>query len=353
MIKILQQAWYSETKWVWCLAPLSILFWALSSLRRLLFSLGFLSSSGANIPVVVVGNIGIGGNGKTPLVLALVQRLVEKGYSPAVLSRGYGGSQTQFPYIVNIDDPAQLVGDEPALIAKRENILLVIDPVRARGVEFIQNNTNANVIICDDGLQHYAMKRDLELCVLDKRGVGNGYLLPMGPLREGVWRLKTVDAVVKNIGFDAAQDNAIVSSKETLKYFEMCLCAMRWVNVKSNKSKSLDEFKLELEQKQKEGLHVNALAGIGDPKRFFDTLTTMAINTDTQTAFADHYPFSANDLPTQNMVLMTEKDAVKCTRFAHENCWYLEINAILPDAFFELIIKGIETKAKHLMQSRA
>lgn len=353
MFKKLQQAWYSETKWVWCLAPLSALFWVLSSLRRLFFSLGLLSSTGANIPVVVVGNIGIGGNGKTPLVLALVKSLVEKGYSPAVLSRGYGGKQTQFPYIVNPDDPAHLVGDEPALIVKRENILLVIDPVRARGVEFIQNNTNANVIICDDGLQHYAMKRDLELCVLDKRGVGNGYLLPMGPLREGVWRLNTVDAVVNNIGFEAVQDNAIVGSKAAVKDFDMRLHAMRWVNVKSAHSKSMEEFTLELAQKHKEGLQVNALAGIGDPKRFFDTLTSMAINTHTQTAFADHYQFIANDLPPQSMVLMTEKDAVKCTKFAHENCWYLEISAVLPDAFFQLIVKGIETKAKHLMQSRA
>lgn len=353
MLKTLQQAWYSGTKWVWCLAPLSALFWVLSSFRRLLFSLGFWSSREAKIPVVVVGNIGIGGNGKTPLVLALVQNLVEKGYSPAVLSRGYGGKQTQFPYIVNKNDAAQLVGDEPALIVKRNNTLLVIDPVRARGVEFIENNTNANVIICDDGLQHYAMKRDIELCVLDKRGVGNGYLLPMGPLREGVWRLNTVDAVINNIGFDTPKRILGVDPKKIVNDFEMSLHAMRWVNVKSTETKTAAEFKRELEQKTKEGAQVCALAGIGDPKRFFDTLTKMAIKTDKQTAFADHYQFAEHDLPSQAMLLMTEKDAVKCIEFAHENCWYLEINALLPDAFFELIVKGIETKAKHLMQSRA
>lgn len=353
MIKTLQQAWYSGSKWVWCLAPLSVLFWALSSLRRLLFRLGLLSSKGSNIPVVVVGNIGIGGNGKTPLVLALVQNLVEKGYSPAVLSRGYGGKQTQFPYIVNINDSAQLVGDEPALIVKRENTLIVIDPVRARGVEFVENNTNANVIICDDGLQHYAMRRDIELCVLDKRGIGNAYLLPMGPLREGIWRLENVDAIIKNIGFDAPQVEAIATEKGITKEFGMTLRAIKWVNIKSSKSKSVDEFKLIVEQKRKEGIQVDAIAGIGDPKRFFDTLKTMDINTQTQTGFADHYQFGTNDLPVQNMVLMTEKDAVKCIDFAHDNCWYLEISADLPKEFFDLIEKGIETKAKHLAQSRA
>jgi tetraacyldisaccharide 4'-kinase len=353
MLKTLQQAWYSEKKWVWCLAPLSALFWVLSSLRRLLYSLGFRSSCDSNIPVVVVGNIGIGGNGKTPLVLALVHDLLEKGYSPAVLSRGYGGQQTEFPYIVNINDPAQLVGDEPALIVKRNNTLLVIDPVRARGVRFIEDNTNADVIICDDGLQHYSMKRDIELCVVDKRGVGNGYLLPMGPLREGVWRLSTVDAVINNIGFEASTDNVDVAPKIAVKNYEMSLHAMRWVNVKSNESKTIAAFKLELEQKNKEGFQVSALAGIGDPKRFFDTLTKMAINTDNQTAFADHYQFVEHDLPAKDVLLMTEKDAVKCTTFAHKNCWYLEINALLPDEFFELIVKGIETKAKHLVQSRA
>jgi len=353
MLKTLQIAWYSKAKWVWCLAPLSAIFWALTSLRRLLFSLGIFSSKGATIPVIVVGNIGLGGNGKTPLVLALVNDLRAKGFSPAVLSRGYGGRQTQFPHRVTQEDSAVLVGDEPALIVRRENTLTVIDPLRTRGVEFIQDNTSANVIICDDGLQHYAMKRDLELCVLDKRGVGNGYLLPMGPLREGLWRLAKVDAVVKNIGFTKTKANSDDSVKTSSNRFEMTLQPMRWINLKSKQPLSLDGFKVLLDEKSQNGLHLIALAGIGDPKRFFDTLDEMEILTDRQIAFEDHHQFVKSDVPTQSVVLMTEKDAVKCAEFSDENCWYLEISAHLSDAFFTLVEKGIETKAKHLMRSGA
>lgn len=353
MIQTLQKAWYSKTKWVWCLAPISLLFWMLSSLRRAFFVLGVLSSKGANIPVIVVGNIGIGGNGKTPLVLALVRDLSARGYTPAVLSRGYGGNQTLFPYEVNTHDSATLVGDEPALIVQRENTILVIDPIRARGVQFIEHNTNANVIICDDGLQHYAMKRDVELCVLDKRGVGNGYLLPMGPLREGKWRLAHVDAVIQNIGFTNNMETSIGAQKGIAPEFTMNLQPKCWVNVKSNQHISLDEFKGMVEQTHKVGLPVEALAGIGDPKRFFDTLTKMSIATHKQHSFDDHHQFVVSDIPTFSTVLMTEKDAVKCTKFAHENCWYLEISAHLPDTFFNLIELGIQTKAKQLTQSRA
>lgn len=353
MINTLQKAWYSKTKWVWCLAPLSLLFWLLSSLRRLLFTLGVLSSKGANIPVVVIGNIGIGGNGKTPLVLALVRDLCARGYSPAVLSRGYGGNQSQFPYRVKVDDSAQVVGDEPALIVKRYNTPTVIDPIRARGVEFIEHNISANVIICDDGLQHYAMKRDIELCVIDKRGLGNGYLLPMGPLREGKWRLANVDAVIQNVGFSQSKESSNSIQKTSTPEFSMSLQPMCWINIKSKEHKSLDEFKAILNHTTKAGLQVNALAGIGDPKRFFDTLADMNINTTTQIGFADHHQFEISDIPAHNMVLMTEKDAVKCTEFAHGNCWYLQISAHLPDTFFKLIEQGIETKAKLLTQSRA
>lgn len=353
MLQKLQKAWYSNANWVWVLAPLSFLFWILSSLRRSLYTLGVLSSKGANIPVVVVGNIGLGGNGKTPLVLALVNDLRAKGYTPAVLSRGYGGTQTQFPYRVNKEDPAQLVGDEPALIVQRENTLMVIDPVRARGVWFIEHNTNANVIICDDGLQHYAMKRDIELCVLDKRGVGNGYLLPMGPLREGKWRLAKVDAVVHNLGFTNIRESTNSIQNTSAPEFSMSLQPMRWVNVSSKQNKSLDDFKVVLEEAEQIGMQIEALAGIGDPKRFFDTLVKMNIKTHRQIGFADHHQFVASDLSIQNMVLMTQKDAVKCIEFAHENCWYLEISAHLPDNFFKLIEQGIETKANQLTKSRA
>lgn len=352
MLLKLQKAWYSNNKWVWCLAPLSFMFWLLSACRRVLYIIGILPTKSADIPVIVVGNIGIGGNGKTPLVLALVEYLSAQGYAPAVLSRGYGGQQSQFPYQVKNADSAMLVGDEPALIAKRKNTTVVIDPVRARGVQFITCNTKANVVICDDGLQHYAMDRDIELCVLDKRGIGNGYLLPMGPLREGVWRLDSVNAVINNFGFSDVNETKTLNANNKPSNYAMTLQAISWVNIKSNESVSLLDFEVLLEQAKQDGAQIDALAGIGDPKRFFGTLDEMKISTKRQIAFADHHPFVENDIPARSIVLMTEKDAVKCVTFAHENCWYLKINAHLTKPFFTYIEKGIETKAKLLMQSR-
>jgi tetraacyldisaccharide 4'-kinase len=311
-----------------------------------------MSSEGADIPVVVVGNIGIGGNGKTPLVLALLNALRLRGYTPAVLSRGYGGNQSGFPYKVNVNDAAELVGDEPALIIRREQCILVIDPIRARGVKFIAQNTQADVVICDDGLQHYAMKRDVEICVLDKRGVGNGYLLPMGPLREGKWRLAQVDAIVHNIGFVEHHESKMPNSGPTLNNFEMGLRPACWVNINSKEERSLDDFLLSLAQSNRK-IMITALAGIGDPKRFFDTLESMKINVDRAIGFADHHQFAKSDIPQAGWVLMTEKDAVKCVAFAHTDTWYLRIDAKLSDAFYALIEDGIHTKAKLLAKSRA
>jgi tetraacyldisaccharide 4'-kinase len=347
----LQDAWYTQNKWVWCLFPFTCLFWLLSLIRRWLFDVGGLPSTGASIPVVVVGNIGIGGNGKTPLVLAMLKALRSRGYNPAVLSRGYGGRQSSFPYLVSEKDAAQRVGDEPALIIKREQCILVIDPIRARGVQFLEKNTQADVVICDDGLQHYAMKRDIEICVLDKRGLGNGYLLPMGPLREGKWRLQQVDAIVHNIGFTAQSESNNVSNDSAKNLFEMGLQPACWINIFTHEEKSLGDFSISLENKPS-NIVVTALAGIGDPRRFFDTLTSMNIKLDKTVGFADHHQFVEDDIPQSGWVLMTEKDAVKCLGFSHPNMWYLRIDAILCDRFYKLIEDGIQTKAKLLAKSR-
>lgn len=360
MLARLQQAWYSDARWVWCLSLLSGLFWLLSSLRRQLFKIGVLPSSDSEIPTVVVGNIGIGGNGKTPLVLALVESLRNRGYHPAVLSRGYGGSHTRFPHIVNAQNTAEQVGDEPALIFKRQSCIVVIDPVRVRGVKYILENTIANVVICDDGLQHYAMKRDIEICVLDKRGVGNGYLLPMGPLREGRWRLKQVDAIVRNIGYsglDYSDEHGENKEDDVNNGFNMSLQPSCWVNILTQQESSLTDFAAMIygqqkQQSQNETQIITALAGIGDPKRFFDTLHTMHIIPDKMIPFADHHQFVSGDIPTDGYVLMTEKDAIKCVGFDNTNAWYLRIDARLNEAFYALIESGIEDKAKRLANKR-
>lgn len=325
----LQNAWYSKQKWVWILAPFTFLFWCISSLRRAAFKLGLKRIKHSRLPVIIVGNISVGGNGKTPVTLALVEYLQSQGHIPAVLSRGYGGTQTTFPHLLTEHCEPIIVGDEPALMAKRLNCPIVIDPKRARGSEFIEQHTNATVIICDDGLQHYALARSIELCVLDKRGVGNGYLLPMGPLREGAWRLNSVDACILN----ANEDESALTSNLSLvssPVFSMALKATKWVNVSTNEQMSINAFSLA-------GKNVAALAGIGDPKRFFSTLHNLGIVPNKEIALPDHHHFQASDIPSGYTVLMTEKDAIKCANIAHSDCWYLQVNAILPATFYAFL----------------
>lgn len=358
MIKKLQEAWFSEQKWIYLLAPLTCLFAVLSAFRRALFRLNIKSSYQSTLAVIVVGNIGIGGNGKTPLVLALVKRLKEQGYRPAVLSRGYGGMQRDFPYLLLANDAASLVGDEPALINNRVVCPVIIDPIRARGAKFIENNTQANIIICDDGLQHYALERDIELCVVDKRGLGNGFLLPMGPLREGKWRLNTVDLVVNNLGFLNESNDTCVFDEQSSSFGEqfkanvkglkeginayMSLHHVAWVNLVDNIELDTKDFNHYLSTRKSNKISVHAMAGIGEPERFFKTLDKLAVTCSSTQAYPDHYVYKASDIPKDAVVLMTEKDAVKCLHLSHENCWYLKISARLSQDF-EAVFKKLES----------
>lgn len=337
--------------------PLSALFWLLSAVRRSLFKLGILPQYRSRLPVIVVGNIGIGGNGKTPVVLSIVEYLQQNGFTPAVLSRGYGGSQDVFPHLVKPEDAAQLVGDEPRLIASRRECIMVIDPLRTRGVRYLEQHTNADVIVCDDGLQHYALARDVELCVIDKRGLGNGFLLPAGPLREGEWRLRKVSSIVHNLGLLAHENmselaklkanavNAFANSqREQLVHNAMYLQAATWVNVKSGESSGLQEFA------NIACAHNNsvALAGIGEPQRFFDSLQALGVSVSKCVGLGDHHAFAERDIPSDALVLMTEKDAVKCASFAHDDCWYLQIDACIDEALFDLL----ETTLNDFKQNR-
>jgi len=315
----LQDAWYEDKKWVWLLLPITLLFFCLSKLRKLLFTVGVLASFKPNAFVIVVGNISVGGNGKTPAVIAIAEYLLKQGYRCGVLSRGYAGLQTQFPHLVEENDEPSLVGDEPKLMQQRLSCPVVIDPKRVRGAEFLVENQHCDVIICDDGLQHYALQRDFEIVVMDARGVGNGFLMPMGPLRESVSRLKTADTVVFN---GQINDDIFVADD---KVGRMTLEPDQWVNVKtgeSNRSLSVQA--------------ATAIAGIGDPKRFFTTLADMGISCEKTIGFPDHYTYKLSDIP-QGMVLMTEKDAVKCKSFAHDNCWYLQVSGNITENIYKLI----------------
>lgn len=321
---ILQEAWYENKKWVWILFPITLLFFCLSFLRRQLFNIGLLKSSKPKAFIIVVGNISVGGNGKTPTVIAIAEHLTAKGYSCGVLSRGYGGSRTQFPHLVdNLDEP-QVVGDEPKLMQQRLSCPVVIDPKRVRGAEFLVSKQKCDVIICDDGLQHYALQRDFEVVVMDGRGVGNGYLLPMGPLRESTSRLDSVDAIVINGELPV---NVNLHGKNSTA---MNLVPDHWVNVSSGSR--VDALPNE---------SAIAIAGIGDPKRFFKTLETMGIKCKKTIAYPDHHTFLNSDIPP-GMVLMTEKDAVKCRQIAHDNCWYLQVSGNISGDLYQLIDKALD-----------
>nr|WP_268820172.1 tetraacyldisaccharide 4'-kinase [Paraglaciecola sp. G1-23] len=309
------------------LLPLTLIFWVLSSVRRVAFSLNLKSASKIPVPVIVVGNISVGGNGKTPLVVYLAKRLKQEGYRPGVLSRGYGGKDAVYPMQVHGNSLAEVVGDEPVLMRQNINCPLVVDPNRVRGAKALVELHNCNLIICDDGLQHYALQRDIEIVVVDgKRRIGTGLLLPAGPLREGAWRLNTADFVVLNGGS--------VTNGEHL----MSLESGRLVNVKNrNKSMSISDIKQP----------VIAAAGIGNPQRFFDLLQSKHIRLKKCLSFVDHHQFSEKDLPKE-MVLMTEKDAVKCGEFAHDDWWYLPVNAKLTQQFDTQLLQRLQSVVTNL-----
>jgi tetraacyldisaccharide 4'-kinase len=308
--------WYSPSWYHWpviiLLLPLTALFWLLSALRRSVFRLHIKPSVEVSAAVIVVGNISVGGNGKTPLVVYLAKRLRQEGYHPGVLSRGYGGKNARYPMTVEKSSGVDVVGDEAILMRQHVNCPLVVDPVRPRGAMELVDRHKCDVIICDDGLQHYALKRDVEIVVIDgQRRGGNKLLLPAGPLREGVWRLDTVDFLVLNGG--------LATNSEHL----MSLEAGKLINVKHpNKSLSLNNLTSP----------VTAMAGIGNPRRFFSLLEKKQVKLKKQISFADHHPFSGDDIPS-GTVIMTEKDAVKCTQIAHDDCWYLPVSASLTRQF--------------------
>lgn len=320
----LERQWSRVTLWHLLLWPLSLLFGVLSALRRLAYRIGVFNVWRAPIPVVVVGNITVGGTGKTPLTLWLAGYLRACGYRPGIVSRGYGG-RVEGARAVAASDPAIEVGDEPLLLARRSACPVWIAknrPSAARGL--LAAHPECDVLICDDGLQHYALARDVEIAVIGSKGFGNGLQLPAGPLREPLSRLHSVDMVVAN---------DLSSARE---HYVMRLEGATFRNVlDSRQTASAAAFV---------GLMVHAVAGIGNPQRFFDSLERLGIPF-TAHSFPDHHPYQAGDLQFDDAqaVLMTEKDAVKCVAFAQANWWYLEIDAQMNDAFGERILKLIRS----------
>ena len=321
--RTLSAAWYAGAWWLWLLRPLELLFRVVSALRRLAYRRGLLSVYRAACPVVIVGNITAGGSGKTPVVIALVQALGEHGVRVGVVSRGYGANRGQFPHIVHdASEPADC-GDEPLLIYQRTGCPCVVSPSRVEAVQTLLANFEVDVILSDDGLQHYALARDLEIALVDANvGLGNGFCLPAGPLREPPGRLQSVDFTLYR------------GSKDTLSgvyYLPEVL-----VNL-------VDGQQIEANT-QVLGGEVYAVAGIGQPQQFFDQLLGLGFNLQ-QRVFPDHHTYTATDFAglDQHAIIMTEKDAVKCRHLVGNNAWYLRISAQLPQAVVHTIVQLAKT----------
>ena len=329
----LTRAWYASkpTPLAQTLRPLAWLFGALAALRRAAYRTGLARSIRVRVPVVVVGNVTAGGSGKTPLVAALVAGLAERGFSPGIVSRGYG-RRARGSREVTAGDDAAAVGDEPLLLAASGAPVFVGEKRAEAAARLLDAHPDVDVIVADDGLQHYALARDVEVAVVDAaRGFGNGLLLPAGPLREPPSRLASVDAVVQlhaRLGSD--RPPALAGARA----FTMTHEPLRWRNLVAS-DRAFDASLLG-------DPAVVALAGIANPERFFDTLRGQGFAGRT-VAFPDHFAYSRDDVafPGAPALLMTEKDAVKCRAFADARMWMLPIRARVDPAFIDAVVEKL------------
>ncbi len=317
----LERHWYRPERGLsLVLTPLELLFALLSALRRLCYRLGFAKSEHPGVPVVIIGNINVGGVGKTPLTLALIQSFQQHGIQVGLVSRGYGGTHRE-PCEVTSETPASLVGDEPLLLAASGAPVVVGRDRVAAARKLVERHPGLDLILSDDGLQHYRLARDLELVVMEgSRGVGNGHLLPNGPLREPVSRLERIDALVVN-----GPDIAGVPLPAAIPCFTMTLQASDCYLASDPSVRATPAAFA--------GKRVVALAGIGHPERFFATARGLGIELAATHAFPDHHPFGAGDIPSDaDVVLVTAKDAVKLRHLNHARLWVLPVQAVVePD----------------------
>ncbi len=310
----LERSWYGGRRVPW-LGPLAMLFAGITALRRSAYRRGWLASHHPGVPVVVVGNISVGGTGKTPLVIWLANRMRQQGRRAGVLLRGYGGS-TRGPVLVTPSSDPREVGDEAVLIARRTGCPVAVGARRNAAADLLKLQ-GCDVLISDDGLQHLAMRRDLEIVVVDgARGFGHGALLPQGPLREGTERLRSVAAVVIN----GAAGTVLAASLRDPLHMSLGEVVLR--SVATDEIQSLDALR---------GGTVHAVAATGNPGRFFAQLRGLGCRP-VEHAFPDHHHFQPPELAFgDELVVMTEKDAVKCRSFATGHMLYLQVSAVLPD----------------------
>ena len=311
--------WYQPLNWKSkSLLLFSFFYRSVIFIRYHGYRLKFIKKKLFNIPIIIVGNVTVGGTGKTPLVIELFEYLKQNGFAPGIVSRGYGGIIKKNPEIVNKDSSFKRVGDEAILLAKKTNAPVVIGQDRPRAVEWLLRHFNCNVVICDDGLQHYALERDIEIVVVDGgRGFGNRQCLPAGPLREPINRLDRADFVIFNQPSQKGDDQ----KSYIMQLHLQTACSLLQPHERLN----LETLK---------GQVVHAIAGTGHPERFFYQLESMGIIVKPH-PFPDHYLFQPDDLQfdDEELILMTEKDAVKCHSFANNRMFFVPVETILSDNF--------------------
>lgn len=307
--------WNSRGWQAYLLAPVALFFSAVVFVRARLFKIGWLKSIPSSLPVIVVGNISVGGTGKTPIVSAVVAKLKSAGFRPGIVSRGYGAKPAKHPRLITADMPIELAGDEPSLLSNETGVPVCICISRAAAVSYLANETSVNVVVSDDGLQHYAMTRDIEVVVVDgQRLLGNRWILPAGPLREPPGRLNSVDVIAvqqtpntnlaeKHLVYDSLQLNQ--SNAVAKGSFYLDIVAL--IELNSQQHQTLSEFK---------GRRVHAIAGVGNPNRFFNSLRDAGLDV-IEHAMSDHHKYVPADIEFNDKlpILMTTKDAVKIREF--------------------------------------
>lgn len=321
-----ERQWYSSSSPICYLAPLSWPFAAIVWLRRKLYSWGIFKTAGPDCPVVIVGNLSVGGTGKTPLIVWLAECFKKNGWKPGIISRGYGGKASSWPQQVRPDSDPLVVGDEAVLIARRSKCPMAVGPNRVQAANSLQKYNQCDIILSDDGLQHYALKRDIEIVVIDSnRLFGNGHFLPIGPMREGIARLSKADLVVYNGDCGNSETEGTI------------------MNMSGEIAVNSGRQDLKVPLTEFSSTHCHAVAGIGNPKRFFDHLKSHGLNFEAH-RFPDHHHYVEKDLcfGDDAPILMTEKDAVKCFRFSQKNHWFIPVQAELGSGFEEKLLNLLE-----------
>lgn len=324
--------WFSSSLYYIFLLPLSWLYGFISTLNRITYRFGWRKIYRFSVPILIIGNLTIGGNGKTPMVLWLIEKLQMRGWKVGVVSRGYRGKSKVYPILINNNSCSNECGDEPILIWRRTGVPVAVSPNRADAVSTLLQNRTLDIIISDDGLQHYALFRDIEWVMVNNSfRFGNGYWLPAGPMRERINRLNTVQEIIVN-----GSNNNILQSGEVL----MRLYPTVVINILTGEQKSLKSLK-----------NVVAIAGIGFPKQFFITLKDHGVNPVKTVSFSDHHTYSEDMLVAltkyNEVLLMTEKDAIKCLDFAHKNWWYVHIDVKISPMDTERLLYKVENTIRN------